>query len=66
MQEILEMSIDERISMIGKIWDSIDHSSLETPAEHQQELDRRLSRYENGGTKFFSWKEIKSELQSGQ
>jgi len=66
MQEILELSIDERILMIEKIWDSIDPANLTLPEAHAQELDRRLSRYENGETTFFSWNDIKNELNSGK
>lgn len=66
MQEILELTVAERISMIGEIWDSIDPDTIEVPASHQQELDRRLNRYENGETIFFSWNEIKSELNSNK
>ena len=64
MQEILNLSVAERISMIGEIWDSIDPETIEVPASHQPELDRRLNRYENGETVFFSLSEIKSELNN--
>ena len=54
MQEILELTVAERISIIGEVWDSIDPDTIEVPASHQQELDRRLSRYENGETIFLA------------
>lgn len=66
IQEIMEMSVAERILMIEKIWDSIDHDNIETPAGHQQELDRRLARYEKGETSFFSWADIKNELNASK
>lgn len=31
---------------------------------HRKELDRRLTRFENGETTFFTWEEIKKELAS--
>ena len=34
-------------------------------AAHEQELDRRLARYENGETTFTTWEAIKSELHGG-
>ena len=64
LQEILELSVAERILVIEKIWDSIDHSKLELPDSHKQELDRRLDRYNRGETTFVSWDEIKKELNS--
>jgi putative addiction module component (TIGR02574 family) len=64
LQEILELSVAERILVIEKIWDSIDHNNVELPDSHKQELDRRLERYQKGETTFVSWDEIKKELSS--
>ena len=64
MQEIMDLSVAERILMIEKIWDSIDRNNIETSASHEQELDRRLARYEKGETNFVSWESIKSELNT--
>jgi putative addiction module component (TIGR02574 family) len=64
MQEILDLSVAERILMIEKIWDSINHNDIQIPVAQKQELDRRMARYENGETGFVSWKEIKSELNA--
>ena len=66
MQEILELSVAERILMIEKIWDSIDHTTIPLSAAHEQELDRRLSRYENGETTFVTWQDIKNELNAAK
>lgn len=32
------------------------------PIEYQKELDRRLTRFENGETAFYTWEEIRKEL----
>jgi len=66
MQEIMDLSVAERILMIEKIWDSIDRNNIETSASHEQELDRRLARYEKGETNFVSWESIKSELNTSK
>ena len=66
MQEILDLSVAERILMIEKIWDSIDPNTIETTTDHQKELDRRLSRYDKGETTFVSWEDIKSELNASK
>lgn len=66
MQEIMDLSIAERILMIEKIWDSIDRDNIQTPASHEQELDRRLARYEKGETTFVSWDSIKNELNTSK
>jgi putative addiction module component (TIGR02574 family) len=64
MQEILDMSVAERILIIEKIWDSIDPNELATPIAIEQELDSRLARYQKGETTFVSWNDIKNELNT--
>jgi putative addiction module component (TIGR02574 family) len=66
MQEILDMSVDERIAMVEKIWDSIDHENISLTEAQQNELDRRLERYEKGETTFVTWDSIKKELNAAR
>jgi putative addiction module component (TIGR02574 family) len=67
MQEILDLSVAERISIIEKIWESIDAvDDIEITEAIEQELDKRLSRYNKRETKFYSWDEIKSELNTSR
>lgn len=66
IQEILEMSVAERILIVEKIWDSIDHDNISTPVSHEQELDNRLARYAKGETTFVSWESIKQELNAAK
>ena len=59
MQEILNLSVEERIQVIGKIWESIDDTNeIKTAGAIEEELDKRLERYNKGETRFFSWGEI--------
>jgi len=62
MHEILDLSVGERLSMVEKIWDSIDQSDIPVPESHKKELDKRLERFENSETKFFTSQEIKEEI----
>jgi putative addiction module component (TIGR02574 family) len=66
LQEILDLSIAERILMIEKIWDSIDQENIDLPEAHKHELDQRLDRYANGETQFVSWESIKLELNKAR
>lgn len=66
IQEILDLSVAERILMIEKIWDSINPDDIQLTETHEQELDARLARYKRGETTFFSWSDIKNELNSPQ
>lgn len=63
MQDILDLSVDERISIVEKIWDSINPDDISLSSAQEKELDARLDRYNKGATRFFSWDEIKSELK---
>lgn len=47
--EILEMSVADRLRIVGDIWDSIaaDSKGLEISDELRIELDRRLEAYKN-------------------
>lgn len=65
-KEISSLSVAERILLIEKIWDSIEPDSLEISSAHQEELARRLKRFNQGKTKFFSWDEIKQDLHSSK
>jgi len=62
----LNLSIDERISLIERIWDSMDKADIRLSKSHKDELDRRLPRYEKGETKFTTWKNIKDELKGAK
>jgi putative addiction module component (TIGR02574 family) len=62
IQEILDLSVADRILMVEKIWDSINPEDIQLSNEQEQELDARLARYKKGGTTFFTWNEIKDEI----
>jgi putative addiction module component (TIGR02574 family) len=64
MQEILELSVEERILIAEQIWDSIDTNDIHLSTAQEKELDARLARYANGETKFFRWDQIKNELKN--
>jgi len=66
MQEILDMSVAERILMIEKIWDSINPDEINLSSAHMEELERRMSRYERGETSFVTWDSVKAELRSAK
>jgi putative addiction module component (TIGR02574 family) len=63
IDEILKLSEGERMLAIEKIWESLDHKNLPIKESHKKELDRRLERLKSGKSKFYSWEEIKTDLQ---
>ncbi|MCB0397512.1 MAG: addiction module protein [Flavobacteriales bacterium] len=66
IQDLLKLSVAERILLIEKLWDSINPQDIELSEAHKKELDKRLDRYLKGETRFFSWEEVKRDLHSGK
>ncbi len=65
INDILHLSVKERISMVEAIWDSVALETDTSLSEAQKtKIDRRLERYTSGKTQTYSWEEIKSNLLS--
>jgi putative addiction module component (TIGR02574 family) len=65
VEEILQLSAEERISIIEMIWDSLDSEQGDDllTQEQQAEINRRIERHERGESKIVSWEEIESRLK---
>jgi putative addiction module component (TIGR02574 family) len=62
--DIEAMEPEERLRLIGDLWDSLNDSPEDvslTPAQ-RAELDRRLDRLESGKAKLVSWDELNKRL----
>ncbi len=64
IDEILDLSVAERISIIGQIWESIQPDDLPNSTANEKELDNWLHRYEKGETIFYTGRDIKNELNT--
>jgi putative addiction module component (TIGR02574 family) len=64
MEEILKLSVAERIQLVEDIWDSIeqDADAVPLPEAQRRELDRRLDAYEQDPSATQSWAEVREEL----
>lgn len=62
--EILEMSVADRLRIVGDIWDSIaaDSKDLELSDELRNELDRRLEAYKADPDAGVTWEELDERL----
>ena len=61
------MSAEERIRLIGQIWDSLSGGGLpEIPPSHREELDRRLAEAEADPASGSPWPEVRARLRGGQ
>ena len=57
------LDVEERLSLIGELWDSIADSATVplTPAQ-QTELDRRIADHQAHPDDVVSWEEVKSSI----
>ena len=62
--DIAEMPIDQRIELVEDIWDSIAEipESVEIPAWHKKELEKRLEAYHANPDEGSPWHEVKKRI----
>lgn len=65
MQDILKLSIPERIQMVEAIWDSIEDKGeqLGVSSETIQLLDERLDAHVNNPSEGSTWNDVKARIQ---
>jgi putative addiction module component (TIGR02574 family) len=64
--DILGLSISERIQLVEDIWDSIANvpESLQLTEEQKTELDRRLDDYHNNPGKGSPWDVVRERIRA--
>lgn len=65
-QEVLKLSVAERIQLLEEVWDSIIRTPELVPVTDAQkaEIDRRRERFAQGATVTRPWEEVKKTLAS--
>jgi putative addiction module component (TIGR02574 family) len=58
-------SVEDRLRLIGEIWESLDHAA-DVPESHREELDRRLARADADPTAGSSGEEVLARLRARQ
>lgn len=62
---ISQLSIPERIELIGLLWDSVDaETSIPVPEWHIRELEKRRAAAETNPEAGVSWNEMKTRLMA--
>ena len=61
--ELRRLSVDERLDLIGQLWDSLEHESLPLSSTQQRELDRRLAAFDQERAEGLSWEQLRAELE---
>lgn len=64
-QEILKLSVAERIQLLEDLWDSIASTPerLSVTDAQKAELDRRRQCFDQGATTARTWEEVKKNLR---
>ena len=63
-EEAKKLSIQERITLVEEIWDSIaeDNGCFELTEAQKEELDRRLVSFRSNPSQGRTWEEIKRDF----
>lgn len=64
LQEIVSLSVEERIDLVQAIWDSIADGGVYPDLTEQQkrEIDRRIDAHEMNPDDVMTWEEIKASV----
>ena len=64
IQEILKLTVEERIQLVEDIWDSIaaDKETFELTQEQKDELDCRSKWFDKNPGEGRTWEELKAEI----
>ncbi|MFT3907413.1 MAG: addiction module protein [Steroidobacteraceae bacterium] len=67
LSDVLELPVEERLELVGNIWDSIAQvpDAVELTDSQRAELDRRLEAYRRDPSAGSPWAEVKARILSG-
>ena len=60
--ELARLSPEERLALIGQLWDSLHDTEVPLPEAQQAELARRLSSLEQDRAQAVTWEQLRAEL----
>lgn len=59
------LSAQERLELIGELWESLEDGDVPVVEEVRAELDRRNANFHENRVKAVSWAELRSVLRPG-
>ncbi|MGA9494369.1 MAG: addiction module protein [Terriglobales bacterium] len=60
--ELTRLSPEERLALIGQLWDSLHDTEVPLPEAQQAELARRLSSLDQDRAQSVIWEQLRAEL----
>ena len=64
-EDVAALSLDERLDLIGMIWDSLRENDVEPTEAQKAELERRLAAHKANPDDVVSWEAVLAEARSG-
>ncbi len=65
IRDLLKLSVEERLQLIGELWDSIEAEELPPlTVDQEKELGRRLDGLEANPDDVLPWEEVRARLWS--
>jgi putative addiction module component (TIGR02574 family) len=61
--EIVRLTPQERLALIGQLWDSLEHEQLPLTTAQEAELERRLASLDEDRSNCVTWASLKAELE---
>lgn len=60
--DISRLTPEERLDLIGELWDSLSAADVPLTPAHEAELDRRLSTFDVDRLEAVPWEDVDAEL----
>jgi putative addiction module component (TIGR02574 family) len=60
--EISRLSPEERLALIGQLWDSLNETEVSLTGAQRSELERRLSTLDQDRAEAVTWEQLHAEL----
>jgi len=60
--EISRLSPEERLTLIGELWDSLDPADVPVTPTQRAELRRRLDSFEQDRSGGITWEQLRAQL----
>jgi putative addiction module component (TIGR02574 family) len=60
--EISRLSPEERLMLIGELWDSLDPADVPITGTQRAELKRRLDSFEQDRSDGITWEQLRAQL----
>ena len=62
--DIVHMTLPERLALFGELWDSIVDHDLGTTLAQRQELERRMSGFSQDVNQAVTWDDLRAKLSA--